>query len=168
MANQNMTRFKAMSMDEQVEMIEQSSQEALRSKEEIKASKTTEARRRGFILIEGAQIIIHQLQHDLDLVEMTRVPVHDPVEIQGELSGLEPIQIEETTGSNNLEAPPPQVGSPGEVSAQPKMARKSGRTSIPNPLFDLITIYDDEESSEVSLVTPVKITEDKNLRKHPP
>jgi hypothetical protein len=35
-------------------------------------------------------------------------------------------------------------------------------------LFDLITIYDDEESSEVSLVTPVKITEEKNLRKHPP
>jgi hypothetical protein len=33
MANPNMTRFKAMSMDEQVEMIEQSSQEALRARE---------------------------------------------------------------------------------------------------------------------------------------
>ena len=92
---------------------------------------------------------------------MVRVPAHDPVESRGELSGPNPIHIEETTGSNNPEAPPPQVGSPGEVSARPKMARKSGRTSIPNPLFDLITIYDDEESSEVSLVTPVKIIEEK-------
>jgi hypothetical protein len=74
MANPNMTRFKAMSMDEHVEMIEQSSQEALRSKEEIKASETIEAQRRGFLLIEGAQRIIDQLQNDPDLVEMARVP----------------------------------------------------------------------------------------------
>jgi hypothetical protein len=32
-------------------------------------------------------------------------------------------------------------------------------------LFDLITIYDDEESSEVSLVTLVKITEEKEPEK---
>jgi hypothetical protein len=32
-------------------------------------------------------------------------------------------------------------------------------------LFDLITIYDDEESSEVSLVTPVQITEEKEPEK---
>jgi hypothetical protein len=32
-------------------------------------------------------------------------------------------------------------------------------------LFDLITIYDDEESSEVSLVTPVPITEEKEPEK---
>jgi hypothetical protein len=38
-----MTRFKEMSMDEQVERIDHSTKEALRSKEEIKASKTTEA-----------------------------------------------------------------------------------------------------------------------------
>jgi hypothetical protein len=43
--------------------------------------------------------------------------------------------------------------------------RTSGRKSIPNPLFDLITIYDDEESSEVSLVTLVQITEEKELEK---
>ena len=38
-------------------------------------------------------------------------------------------------------------------------------TSTQNPLFDLITIYDDEESLEVSLVTPVHITEEKDPKK---
>jgi hypothetical protein len=42
-----MTRFKAMSMDEQVETIEQSTQEALRVREEIRAAETTKAQRRG-------------------------------------------------------------------------------------------------------------------------
>jgi hypothetical protein len=36
---------------------------------------------------------------------------------------------------------------------------------VPNPLFDLITIYDDEESSEVSLVTLELITEEKEPEK---
>jgi hypothetical protein len=67
MANPNMTRFKAMSMDEQVETIEQSAQEALRAREEIRATETTEAQRRGFLLLEGAQRIIDQLQNDPDL-----------------------------------------------------------------------------------------------------
>jgi hypothetical protein len=41
MANPNMTRFKAMSMDEQVETIEQSDKESLRAQEDIRATKTT-------------------------------------------------------------------------------------------------------------------------------
>jgi hypothetical protein len=32
-------------------------------------------------------------------------------------------------------------------------------------MFDLITIYDDEESSKMSLVTPVKIIEETKLEK---
>jgi hypothetical protein len=32
-------------------------------------------------------------------------------------------------------------------------------------MFDLITIYNDEESSEVSLVSPVKITEETKPKK---
>jgi hypothetical protein len=51
MDNPNMNRLKSMSMDEQVETIEQSDQEALRAREEIRASKTTKAQRRG---LEGA------------------------------------------------------------------------------------------------------------------
>jgi hypothetical protein len=75
MANPNMTRFKAMSMDEQVETIEKSAQEALRAREEIRVVETTEAQRRGlfltpeahtrgFLLMEEAQRVIDQLQND--------------------------------------------------------------------------------------------------------
>jgi len=41
----------------------------------------------------------------------------------------------------------------------------SGEIGVSNPLFDLITIYDDEESSEVSLVTPPLITKEKEPEK---
>jgi hypothetical protein len=52
-ANPDMTRFKAMSMDEQVETIEKSAQEALRAREEIRAIETTKEKRRGLLLLEG-------------------------------------------------------------------------------------------------------------------
>jgi hypothetical protein len=39
--------------------------------------------------------------------------------------------------------------------------RTLGRESVKNPLHNLIMIYDDEESSKVSPVTLVKITEEK-------
>jgi hypothetical protein len=39
-----------------------------------------------------------------------------------------------------------------------------GEMGVPNTLFDLIIIYDDEESSEVSLITHVPITEKKEPR----
>jgi hypothetical protein len=78
---------------------------------------------------------------------MMRVPSNNPIESQGGPSDPEPIQIEETTESNNPEASTLQVGSPGEFLAHPEIARTSGRKSTPNLLFNLITIYDDEESS---------------------
>jgi len=34
---------------------------------------------------------------------------------------------------------------------------------VPNPLFDMITIYDDEDILEVSLITPIPITGEKEL-----
>jgi hypothetical protein len=105
------------------------------------------------------------LKNDPDLIEMTRIPVDDPIESRGKLSDLEPVQLEEITESENHEAPPPQVGSPGEIWTQPEIARTSGRIIIPNPLLDLITIYDDEGSLEVSLVTLVQITEEKETKR---
>ena len=51
MANPNMIRFKPMSMDEQVETIDQSSQEALRAREEIRETEMTEAQRRGLLFL---------------------------------------------------------------------------------------------------------------------
>jgi hypothetical protein len=57
-ANPNMTRFKAMSMDEQVKMIEKTAQEALRVREENKAEEAIEAQRRRMLLLEEVQIFI--------------------------------------------------------------------------------------------------------------
>jgi hypothetical protein len=50
--NPNMTKFKEMTMDEQVETIEQTTQEALRVREENRAIEATKAQRRGILLLE--------------------------------------------------------------------------------------------------------------------
>jgi hypothetical protein len=50
--NPNMTKFKAMTMDEQVETIEHTAQEAIRVREENRAAEETEAQRRGILLLE--------------------------------------------------------------------------------------------------------------------
>ena len=78
---------------------------------------------------------------------MMRVPIDNPIESRGGPSDPESIQIEETTGSDNPKASTPQVRSPGKVSAYLEIAGTSGRESTPNPLLDLITIYNNEESS---------------------
>jgi hypothetical protein len=91
---------------------------------------------------------------------MSRIPVDDSIMSRGE-----PIQLEEITGPENPEVPSPQIKSRGVISNQPEISMKPGRKSVPNPFFDLITIYDKEESSEVSLVTPVQITEEKEPEK---
>ena len=51
------------------------------------------------------------------------------------------------------------------ISTQYEIPRMPSETGVPNPLFDIITIYDEEESSEVSLVTLVLITEEKEPEK---
>jgi hypothetical protein len=105
------------------------------------------------------------LQNDPELVEMKRVPADNLIEIRGGPSDPDPIQIEEITGLDNPKVSTPHTRSRGDVLAQTNIARTSGRTRAPNPLHDLITIYDDEESSEVSLVTPISITEEKEPMK---
>jgi hypothetical protein len=47
---------------------------------------------------------------------MTRVPTDNPIEIQGDPSVLEPIQLEGITEPKNPEIPPPQIESPGGIS----------------------------------------------------
>jgi hypothetical protein len=86
MVNLDMTRFKAMSKDEQVETIEQSIQEALRAREEIRATYTIKAQRRGLLLLERAQRIIDQLQNDPNLIDMLRITANDPIERRGDRS----------------------------------------------------------------------------------
>jgi hypothetical protein len=51
------------------------------------------------------------------------------------------------------------------VSAQPGTIEASGRTTASNPLSELIKIYDNDESPEVSRVTPVHIEEEKGPEK---
>jgi hypothetical protein len=71
-------------------------------------------------------------------------------------------------GPENPEVPSPQIRAPGGISTQPEISRKLGRKNVPNPLFNLITIYDDEDSLEVSLVTLVRLQRKRNLREHLP
>jgi hypothetical protein len=96
---------------------------------------------------------------------MKRVLVSNPIEIRLGPSGQEVIQIEKIIELDNPEVSMPQDGSLGNVSSQPEIARTSGREGAPNPLADIITIYDEEESSKVSLVTPVQIIEEKEPEK---
>jgi hypothetical protein len=77
---------------------------------------------------------------------MSRIPNYDPIKRRGEPSGLEPIQLEEITGPKNPKVSPPQIRSPRGISTQPDIERTPGRKSISNTLFNLITIYDEEES----------------------
>jgi hypothetical protein len=97
-------------------------------------------------LLEGAQIIIDQLENDPDMIEMSMILSHDPIERRGDPSGMETIQLEEITGPENPEVPPPQILSLGGISTQLEIARTPGIKSVPNHLFNLITIYDDEKS----------------------
>jgi hypothetical protein len=96
---------------------------------------------------------------------MMRIPTDNPIKIRGEMSGLESIQLEEIIGLKNSRSPSPQIRSTRTISNLPKVSRMPGETGAPNPLFDLITIYDDEESSEVLLVTLVPIIEEKEIEK---
>jgi hypothetical protein len=124
-----------------------------------------DTRERGLLMIEQAQWIINRLQDDLDLISMTRLPDDNPDESQTGPSGPELIDVDEITRLDDLEFTTPPAGSPTGVSTQPKTARTSGRASMPNPLSELIKIYDYDESSEVSLVTPVHIEEEKEPEK---
>jgi hypothetical protein len=116
-------------------------------------------------LLEGAQRIINKLQNDLDLIDMMRIPMENPITGRGEPNDLEPIQLEEITGQENPRVPSPQIRSLGTTPAQLEVSRTPGGTSVPNPIFELITIYDDEESLEVSLINLVPITEEKEPEK---
>jgi hypothetical protein len=78
---------------------------------------------------------------------MIRVPTDNPIESQVGPSDPEPIQIEDIIGLDNPIVSTPHARSLGDVSSQSEIERKEGRESAPNPLHDLITIYDEEESS---------------------
>jgi hypothetical protein len=70
-------------MNKHVETIEQSTQEALIAREEIRQVETTKEQRRGILLLEGGQRIIDHLKNNPNLIEMTRIPAYNPIKIRG-------------------------------------------------------------------------------------
>jgi hypothetical protein len=96
---------------------------------------------------------------------MMRIPSDDPITIREDPRGLESIQLEEITDLKNPRVPSEQIRSSVTIPTQPEVSRTLGETGVPNPIFDLITIYDDEQILEVSLITPVPITEEKESKK---
>jgi hypothetical protein len=64
-----MTRFKAMSMDEQVELIEQWLKKPSGLEKKTEQAEATEAQRRGMLLLEEAQRVIERLENDPQLLE---------------------------------------------------------------------------------------------------
>jgi hypothetical protein len=87
--------------------------------------------------MEQEQRVIDQLQNDLHLIDMTRVPADNLIESQEGPSDLEPIEIEETTGSDNPEVSMPQVGSLGGFWNHPKTSKEIRERKCTKPLTKL-------------------------------
>jgi hypothetical protein len=95
------------------------------------------------------------------IIEPLRVTPIDTKNSEGEKIGSETILLEGTTDPENPRVPSQQAISLVIILSQQEIQRTSGEEGVSNTLYDLITIYDDEESSEVSLITPVPITKEK-------
>jgi hypothetical protein len=87
-----------------------------------------------------------------------RITHTDPIKIREELNGSNSTQLEETAGLENPRVPSPQARPLMTIPNQHEIPRTPGEMGVPNTLFDIITIYDDEESLEVLLITPIPIT----------
>jgi hypothetical protein len=126
---------------------------------------THDACERWLIMIEQDQQVIVQLQDEPYLIGIMGSPTGNPDEIQAGPSNPKLLYIDEIVELDDPEIPTPQARSLGDVLVQSETVEKSGRESAPNPLNELINIYDGEESLEVSLVTPVPIMEEKDPEK---
>jgi hypothetical protein len=130
MADPKMTRFRAMILDEQTTILEQSAQGALRTREEMTVVEVAEApqvaveiteipkvtpvqyrssleaqdtQERGLLMLEHAHRIIVQLQDDPDILNMSRLPKDNLDRIQTGPSGPEFIDLDKITGLDDLE-----------------------------------------------------------------
>jgi hypothetical protein len=127
------------------------------------AVEATEARRRGMLLLEEAQRAIQRAEENPPLnplIEPLRITPTDTSNHREEINGSETTPPEETVDQENPSSVFPQEGSSVTTTTQRRITRASSGMGVPNVLIDLITIYDDEESSEVSRMTPVPITEE--------
>jgi hypothetical protein len=109
--------------------------------------------------------MMNRMRDNPDLVRMPRLLTNSPEESSMGPSGLELIDLDNINGSENPESTTPLVGSPTGIAMHSKAVEGSVETSASDPLHELIKIYDDDESSEVSLGNPMHVKEEKGLDK---
>jgi hypothetical protein len=115
------------------------------------------------LLLEEAQRVIQRFENDPPLDPLTkplRVILVNTINLGEELNGSETIPLEETAHLENPSIMTQQTRSSVAATVQLGEMRTSSGIDMSNVLIDLITIYDDEESSEISLITLVPITEE--------
>jgi hypothetical protein len=92
-----------------------------------------------------------------------RITTTNPINIREEINGSESTPLEETFDPKNPRVSSPHARSLVTIPTQHEIPRTPSETGIPNTLFYLITIYDDEESLKASLITIIPITEEKEI-----
>ena len=94
-----MNKFKELTMDEKVEKIEKTTQEALRVREKNRAVEAAKARRRGILLLEEVERAIQILGEDPPLnplVQPLRITPDDTNDHDVELNGSKIFPLEKT------------------------------------------------------------------------
>jgi len=115
------------------------------------------------LLLEEAQRVIQRLENDPQLnplIEPIRFTLTDTINLGEELNGSESTPPKETSHRENIGIMSQQARLSVVATTQLGKARTSSGTDVPDVLIDLITIYDDEEISGVSLITRVLIMEE--------
>jgi hypothetical protein len=184
-----MTRFKAMSLEEQATSLEQTTQEILRAQEGTVASEPSEgigdpqegieaatvyqespvqirdlpedqaAQEMGALLYQQGQLLMKRMQDDPYLI--IRPAISTTIRsTPTESSGPGPMNPDNTNGLGNPESSTSSVHSSEGGTTQTETGRVSIETQAPNPLRKLIHIYSDDESPESSHDTPVHVQEE--------
>jgi hypothetical protein len=108
---------------------------------------------------QKAQQMMNQMWDNPNLIRMPRILTDNPEESPVGPSDPDFINLDNINGSDDLESMIPPAGSPTGITTQPEEVRVPVETITSDPLNKLINIYDDDESPEVSLETPVRVQE---------
>jgi hypothetical protein len=177
-ADPKINKFKAMSWEEQVTSLDERAQREkliIRTREErvtFKSIETMEsplgapvknwiffetpcARERGTLFLQHAQQIVDLVSNDLAL--LLSIPTSNPEESPTGVGDSELTYPGNINGSDDLESTPVPVDSPIGTMTQSKPGWVSVETIVPNPLFEFIDVYSDNESSEASQKTSMHV-----------
>jgi hypothetical protein len=123
-----MTKFKAMTMDEQVETIEHTTQEAIRIREENRAAEATKAWKRGTLLLEEAERAMQILREYPPLNPLVRPSRITPTDTNGqeaELMAQNSSTRRDIVAQENTSPISAQVGSPVTTTTQRREVKAS-------------------------------------------